>query len=437
MVESETVRLPTLLRHLCPHIFVFYVLVTSLFQMFGILIIHPIFTTDNDKKNNLSSIEYSWDVQKESHKPLTLKRRSNAHFCQENWCHKKTRNPRGKIIQRRSLCRSIGQRILEDEFGYESIDAKNETQRWDLIFGGYLYCGDPFFDDIFMQTGLNQILQNRGWKNLNSHQVWFPCMGCRESYCSKVELCRYMKSINQGSCFILPEDEREWLQTFNESRIFVLKGTGIKTHVHAGKSIMYVRTIQEAVDFLRSYNSTEHQNLVYIAQRFAHPLLGNGDFKRKAELQIYLTITSTSPIRVYMYQEIVCILAASEYTNSLRAISDNCMLDAHMKKKCAKITTIRRRISYQQYADAIGLDVSDREKIINMASTFLKNLFNASQAVYNNHPINEGIRLSGASCFSYMRADFGISEDKSPFLFEINELPDKTGIGYNRSDASI
>ena len=33
-----------------------------------------------------------------------------------------------------------------------------------------------------------------------------------------------------------------------------------------------------------------------------------------------------------------------------------------------------------------------------------------------------------------MRADFGISKDKTPRLFEINELPDKVGKGLNRSD---
>jgi Tubulin-tyrosine ligase family len=444
MAGFETFCPPILLRRRCSHTFIFSVLFTTLmisvFQSYGILVIHPIFTivkNNNDNKDSIFSMEFPWDLQKQSDNALFQTRRSKAHFCQENWCHQTTRNSRGKLITRPSLCRSIGQRILEDELGYEPIDAKNESQSWDLIFGGYLYCGDPFFNDITMQTGLNLILQNYGWKNLKPNQVWFPCMGCRESYCSKVELCQYMKSINPGSCFSLPEDGEKWLQSFNESQIFVIKGTGTKTHVHAGKSIFYVRSLQEAADFLSTVNSTLNQDLDYIAQRFAHPLLGTGDFKRKAELQIYLTITSTSPIRLYMYDEIVCILAASEYTNSLSATHDKCMLDAHMKAKCGQKITVKRRITYQEYAGAIGLDDSDRNEIINTASTLLRNLFNASQHAYNSHPINKGIRMSGASCFSYMRADFGILEDKSPFLFEINELPDKTGVGYNRSDASF
>jgi len=112
-------------------------------------------------------------------------------------------------------------------------------------------------------------------------------------------------------------------------------------------------------------------------------------------------------------------------------------LDAHMKHTCSGETKMSRRVSYQEYSDAVGLTVSERANLIDQAVALLSSIFHAAQPAFATHHINRGIRTSGASCFSYMRADFGITEDKSPFLFEINELPDKTGTKYNRSDASF
>lgn len=364
-------------------------------------------------------------------------RRTRAHFCQEPWCGKLVPGRRRNRTVR-ALCRSIGQRLLEEEFGFESVDAKAPNTSWDVIFGGHIYCGEPFEADVGMRFGLNRLLNEQGWDTLRASQVWFPCMGCGQSYCNKVELCRYLQSMDPTSCFILPRDGERWKQAMNDNTIYVVKGTGVLTHdTHSGRSITYARTSSQADRLMNTRGTNKSQNYAFIAQRFVEPFLGVGDYRRKAELQIYLAMTSTSPLRVYMYDEWVCILAASQYTDSISAIRAPCMLDSHMKGRCKDKTTMNRRITFQQYADAVEFNATERTQLIDAVATILLSTFHAAQPAFASHYVNQGIQLSNASCFSYMRADFGIAYDKTPHLFEINELPDKVGDGYNRSDVSF
>jgi hypothetical protein len=138
-----------------------------------------------------------------------------------------------------------------------------------------------------------------------------------------------------------------------------------------------------------------------------------------------------------MFDESVCILAASKYTNSISAIKAPCMLDSHMKGQCKAMATMNRRITFQDYADAVGFNATEQTLMIDTAATMLSSIFHAAQPAFASHYVNQGVQLSNASCFSYMRADFGIANDKTPYLFEINELPDKVGSRYNRSDVSF
>jgi Tubulin-tyrosine ligase family len=360
-------------------------------------------------------------------------RRIKAHFCQEPYCG--TSGGRKKRRVGSNLCRSIGQRILEDEFGFQSVDARHDLS-WELIFGGYVYCGVAGVRDVKMKLGLNRQLNERGWDTLSPNQVWFPCMGCQESYCSKLELCRFLQSIDPNMCFILPQDSERWQHVMNDTRPYVLKGTS--PYSHGGANIRYIQTKEEANRFIIEVNSSmQNQSMTYIAQPYNEPLLGTGEYRRKGELQIYLALTSSSPLRLYYYEEHFVVLAAAKYTDSSDAMRRNCMLDAHMTRACKRQTKMNRRISYQEYSDAVGLTTSERAALIDKAIALLSSIFHAAQPAFATHHINRGITKSGASCFSYMRADFGITEDKLPFLFEINELPDKTGTSYNRSDASF
>ena len=354
-------------------------------------------------------------------------RRTRAHFCQETWCWKNR------------SCRSIGQRLLEDEFGFQSVDATKENTSWDLIFGGYLYCGIRAQDDVFMRNGLNRQLNEQGWENLKPNQVWFPCMGCRESYCSKLELCKFLRSKDKDSCFVLPEDEERWKRALNGDHVFVLKGTGVRTHdTHAGRSIHYVQTTEQVN---RVLNSTVGHKYRFIAQRYNEPFLGVGDFGRMTECQVVLAITSTSPLRLYMYEDIPCRLSPYLYTNVTDAVNTPCMSTTvgHIVKNCYRISLSmeKARIFFSNYTEAVGWSTSEKTRWIDKVKSLLTNIFQAATPAFVSHKVNEGIQMSGASCFSYMRADFGVSRDKSPFLFEINEIPDKVLFGLNPSLATF
>ena len=57
-----------------------------------------------------------------------------------------------------------------------------------------------------MERGLNARLNTGGWDAMEPHQVWFPCMGCKGSYCNKCDLCLITRAFRPDSCYKLPED---------------------------------------------------------------------------------------------------------------------------------------------------------------------------------------------------------------------------------------
>jgi hypothetical protein len=97
-----------------------------------------------------------------------------------------------------------------------------------------------------METGVNKYLNEQGWDALAPHQIWFPCMGCKGSYCNKKDLCLLMKMIDPNYCYSLPDDRALLVQNmkFQQSQqqekearaqFWVLKEDHPDKHLHVGK----------------------------------------------------------------------------------------------------------------------------------------------------------------------------------------------------------
>ena len=198
--------------------------------------------------------------------------------------------------------------ILRDEFGYtEEVDPK-AGDNWDLIFGGYPHCGDKRFD-WKMETGLNKFLsEEQGWDKLQPHQVWFPCMGCKDSYCNKRDLCLLMKEIDPNYCFSLPDDHDRLLKNMRQSQeeaeglskpkqqFWVLKEDGPDKHLHVGNGVSFIKSERELP------NKQDQSSGSYLVQPLVNHKMGVGIYQRRRhELRMYVCVTSTTPLRAYTY----------------------------------------------------------------------------------------------------------------------------------------
>ena len=302
--------------------------------------------------------------------------------------------------------------ILKREFQYEQVP--QDSDDWDIIYGGYPHCGSKPFD-WEMKTGLNQRLNEQGWSNLQQHQVYEPCMGCKQSYCEKNGLCEIQRKVDPASCYHLPEDGEKVKAQMDGSKLWVLKRDGRNMNLHAGSGVSYVKTAQQLP------NSTDGS---YLVQPYKEPYLGEGEYRRKAELRVYLAITSLKPLRVYMYPRLWAVLAGSIYTSSAD-VDNRCIHDthAHAKQKCdGGLTVEERQLSFEEYSEKVKLSEEMGNAYIAKTKHLLAQIIHGAHQ-FEAHYVNLGLYESGASCFSYMRADLGITEEGEPVLFEINEFP--------------
>ena len=197
--------------------------------------------------------------------------------------------------------------ILKNEFGYsEEVDPIAGDQ-WDLIFGGYPHCGEKR-NDWKMETGLNKLLTEQGWDKLRPHQVWFPCMGCNGSYCNKRDLCLIMKEIDPDYCFSLPDDRSRLVENMRRGQVegeklqkkqlmWVLKEDHPDKHLHVGSGVHFIKSEMELP------NVQDQSSGAYLVQPFVeHKMANIGVYQqRRHELQMFLTVTSTTPLRAYAY----------------------------------------------------------------------------------------------------------------------------------------
>ena len=307
--------------------------------------------------------------------------------------------------------------MLLSEFKFSKLP--RDSPDWDLIYGGYPHCGitdglPPV--DWAMKTGLNKHLNEQGWSNLKPHQVWFPCMGCKDSYCEKNELCGILRSTDPSSCFLLPQDMDRLKAEMDGKKLWVLKRDGKLLELHVGSGVSYVKTPEEIPDTSQGG---------YLVQPYKGPFLGPDNYRRKAEVRVYLAVTSVNPLRLYLYPRMWVILAASLYTSSAD-VEDRCIHDAHIHadKKCdGSMTPNERQMTFEDYALKSNMTIDMQGAFVKKTrELFLRVIESANPSVQKHH-VNQGIKTSGASCFSYMRADLGVTDAGEPVLYEINEFP--------------
>ncbi|KAL7545880.1 hypothetical protein ACHAWF_009239 [Thalassiosira exigua] len=328
-------------------------------------------------------VKYEWDG-------VVSGRRTRAHFCS------KRHSP--FVID-----------MLRNEFGFREVDA-NKGEEFDIIYGGYPHCGSKPFD-WDMKTGLNARLD---FSKLRPSQVWFPCMGCRASVCNKRELCRIQHELDPTACFLWPEhrdDLEHAMRTAPKGTMWVQNRDGSTLNLHAGASVRYIESVE---------GLTAKHDGTYLVQPYVEPYLGRS--RRKSEFRTYIAVTSTNPFRAYIHSKPWVILAGRQYDSSI--LSDLCIHDthAHSKKPCDRsISVDDRQLSFTDYAAKEGLNATYQVALLRRVNDLLVSIIQSGWPPA--HPVNEGIRQSGASCFSYLRADIGFGPDLQPFVYEINEFP--------------
>ena len=221
--------------------------------------------------------------------------------------------------------------MLINDFGFEKVDA-SKIDDCDMIFGGYPHCGSKPWD-WNMKTGLNAELKAKGWNTLKPHQVWFPCMGCSQSYCNKRELCWHQHEQDQNSCFLLPDhlDKLSKQMKSDSSKLWVLKRDAPDLHLHRGTGVQIISSPDELP------NSNDLKDLTRLVQPYMDPLLGKGVYVHKSEVKFYVATTSITPLRVYVYSRQFVTMSPTLYdSKNSSELHKKCMHDSHgLIKKCA------------------------------------------------------------------------------------------------------
>ena len=313
--------------------------------------------------------------------------------------------------------------MLRDEFGYNEVVDPTKGEDWDLIFGGYPNCGNKKFD-FKMETGLNKFLNDKGWDKLQPHQIWFPCMGCKNSYCNKKELCHLMKKIDPSYCYSLPEDRDRLLEDMRQrhplqqQQLWVLKEDGPDKHMHVGTGINFIKSETELP-------SNEDQNSgAYLVQPLVNHKMGEGIYQRRRhELRMYISVTSTSPLRVYTYS-ITGYFANAQIDDADPLDQCSAVIGrSHLKKSCHTNATFYEHRSFDQFSENVGITHSEKQIFIERTNELIGKVIFQAQSIVQNHVVNKGITMSGAACFSFLRVDFAMTDSITPYIYEINEFP--------------
>ena len=339
---------------------------------------------------------------------LTPKRRQKVHWC---WWPPHMRRP---------------SKILSNEFGYNNTVDATKTDDWDLIFGGYPHCGKTQKNktwDWKMERGLNHHLNEKGWDTLKPHQVWFPCMGCKDSYCNKRGLCEITRELDPDSCYLLPND-LDRLKTRMESdrdQLWVLKRDSPTMHSHMGTGVSFIRNASQIPS---AENLTDE---TYLVQPFVEQHMGSGNYHRRHEIRLYIAVTSTTPLRAYAYNEYWVNLALQKYNQTSSAeVPDVCTLDTHLHRKgCEQegLTKEERCPSFAEFCSRYDLTNAQVDRFQESVRTLIGNILTTANPMISAHPVNNGITKSQASCFSFMRADLAVTTSGEAYLYEINEFP--------------
>ena len=260
---------------------------------------------------------------------------------------------------------------------------------------------------------------NIDFDKLKPYQNWFPCMGAHESYANKYNLCKLIQRADPTACYVLPADRTELDARMDGKQLFVLKQDQHGKHTHAGSGVSYIREQRD----IPAAADTEASS--FMVQPYHDPFLGPGKFARKTELRIYLAVTSTHPLRLYAHRSMWVVMASHPYDRTKVTGKDaKCMHDTHAHSGCeGSMEPNDRQLSFANYVRGVGWSDSQQAAVVGEARRLLFDVINGANPAIQRDPINVGIHRSGATCFSYLRVDVGISEAMKPVIFEINDAP--------------
>lgn len=143
-------------------------------------------------------------------------------------------------------------------------------------------------------------------------------------------------------------------------------------------------------------------------------------------------ITSTNPLRLYLWPDAIAVLAFSTYSDSPRKNSSSpawCMHDTHIFRegsdRCETdgLTPHDRSFTLDRWCELNGHTVEACSTIRTKYGERLRNAVLSSHRGVAEHPFNEGVTVSNARCFSLLRADITLGADLEPYIMEINQDP--------------
>ena len=249
-------------------------------------------------------------------------------------------------------------------------------------------------------------------------------MGCKESYCNKRGLCKITGQFDPDSCYLLPDD-LDRVKTkieASDNELWVLKRDSNTMHAHMGTGVSFIRNASQIPSAEDLVDGT------YLIQPFVKQWMGSGDYHRRHEIRLYIAITSTSPLRAYVWNEPWVGLAQKVYDppSSAEASPDVCMLDTHIHRKgCVSdgLTPDQRGPSFEEFCRNYGLAVAQEERFRQSMQTLIANILTTANPKIAAHPVNKGITKSQESCFSFLRADMTVASNGEAYAYEINEFP--------------
>jgi len=143
-------------------------------------------------------------------------------------------------------------------------------------------------------------------------------------------------------------------------------------------------------------------------------------------------ITSTSPLRLYVWSDALVVLAFSTFSDSPPKNSTGpswCMHDTHIFRtgsdQCDTdgLTPGDRTFSLDRWCQLTGHGPNVCSTIKTKYAERLRNAVLSSHREVAEDPVNAGITSAGARCFSLLRADITLGADLEPYLMEINQDP--------------
>ena len=98
---------------------------------------------------------------------------------------------------------------------------------------------------------------------------------------------------------------------------WVIKFDGVDQHMGRGTTVVKDLATYDALrsTWLGANGTIDLPRSSFSAQQYVEPWLGTGKFRRKLEIRAYAVITSTDPLRLYIWPQSFVLLAFSRYSD--------------------------------------------------------------------------------------------------------------------------